>query len=149
MSLEEKIQSDLKVAMKAKDQAALRSIRAVKAAILIFKTSGTNEVLDEAGEIKILQKLVKQRQESLDIYEKQDREDLAVTEREEIDIIQKYLPEQMSDDKLREVIGDIINQTGASSMKDMGKVMGMANAKLAGKADGKAIATIVKEKLIN
>lgn len=147
MSLESKIQSDLKEAMKAKDQAAMRSLRAIKSAILLFQTSGAGKELDEAAEIKMLQKLVKQRQESLDIYEKQGREDLARTEREEIGIIKKYLPEQLSEEKLREIISGIVSETGASSMKDMGRVMGMANQKLAGKADGKTIATIVKELL--
>ena len=147
MSLESKITTDLKDAMKAKDQVALRSIRAIKSAIMLHNTSGSGESLDETGEIKLLQKLVKQRQESLGIYEKQGREDLAVTEREEIDVIQKYLPEQMSKDKIREIILEIVAQTGASSMKDMGKVMGMANQKLAGKADGKTIAAIVKAAL--
>jgi uncharacterized protein YqeY len=148
MSLEAKIQSDLKEAMKAKDQAALRSLRAIKSSILLHKTSGSHAELDEAGEIKMLQKLVKQRQESLDIYEKQGRDDLAVTEREEIAVIKKYLPEQMSPEKLREIISAIVSETGASSMKDMGRVMGMANQKLAGKADGKSISGIVKELLL-
>ena len=144
MSLETKINDDLKAAMKAKDQASLRAIRAIKNDILIQKTDGSGTTLNEEGEIKLLQKLVKQRQDSLDIFEKQDREDLAVTEREEIEVIQKYLPEQMSEEKLKEVIQDIISTTGASSMKDMGKVMGMASKTLAGKADGKTIATMVK-----
>jgi uncharacterized protein YqeY len=149
MSLEAKIQGDLKEAMKAKDQAALRSLRAIKSAILLHKTSGLGVDLDEAGEIKMLQKLVKQRQESLEIYQKQNREDLAVTEREEIAVIQKYLPEQISPEKLKEIISGIVAEVGASSMKDMGRVMGLANQKLAGKADGKAIAGVVKELLAN
>lgn len=147
MSLESKIQSDLKEAMKAKDQAAMRSLRAIKSAILLFQTSGEGKELDEAAEIKMLQKLVKQRQESLEIYEKQGRDDLARTEREEIEVIKKYLPEQLSEEKLKEIISGIVSETGASSMKDMGRVMGMANQKLAGKADGKTIAGIVKELL--
>jgi len=147
MSLETRITDDLKTAMKAKDQAALRSIRAVKAAIILTKTDGSGNELDEAGEIKLIQKLVKQRQESLGIYEKQGREDLAVTEREEIEILQRYLPQQLSEDELRPIITDIISQTGASGMKDMGKVMGMASAKLAGQADGKTISTMVKQLL--
>jgi len=149
MSLEAKIQDDLKEAMKAKDQAALRSLRAIKSAILLHKTSGSGVELDEAGEIKMLQKLVKQRQESLEIYQKQNRDDLAVTEREEIAVIQKYLPEQISPEKLKEIISGIVTEVGASSMKDMGRVMGLANQKLAGKADGKAIAGVVKELLAN
>ena len=147
MSLETRIMTDLKEAMKAKDQAALRSIRAVKAAITNIKTDGTGTILDEAGEIKLIQKLVKQRQDSLDIYEKQGREDLAVTEREEIEVLQNYLPAQMSDEDLTIFIKDIINKSGAESMKDMGKVMGMASTQLAGKADGKTISAKVKELL--
>lgn len=147
MSLENKIMADLKTAMKAKDQAALRSIRAIKAAILLQKTDGTGKKLDESGEIKLIQKLVKQRQDSLDIYEKQGREDLAKTEREEIEVLKKYLPEQISEEKLREIIAEIIRESGASSMKDMGKVMGIASKKLAGKADGKTIAAVVKAEL--
>lgn len=147
MSLETRIMTDLKEAMKAKDQAALRSIRAVKAAITNIKTDGTGTILDEAGEIKLIQKLVKQRQDSLDIYEKQGREDLAVTEREEIEVLQNYLPAQMSDEDLTIFIKDIITKSGAESMKDMGKVMGMASTQLAGKADGKTISAKVKELL--
>lgn len=147
MSLETKIAEDLKEAMKSKDQAALRSVRAIKAAILLFKTDGSGNALDTAGEIKILQKLVKQRQDSLDIYEKQGREDLAVTEREEIAIIQKYLPAQLSEAELKTSIQALITETGASSVKEMGKVIGLANQRLAGKAEGKAIAAMVKELL--
>ena len=141
MSLETKITTDLKQAMKDKDQAALRSIRAIKAAILLAKTDGSGKEIDE---IKIIQKLVKQRQESLDIYSKQNREDLALTEREEIEILQRYLPAQMSDEELTVFIHDLIAKTGANSMKDMGKVMGMASKQLAGRADGKSISTKVK-----
>lgn len=147
MSLEAKINNDLKEAMKNKDQVALRGIRAVKAAILLAKTDGSGEELNEEKEIKLLQKLVKQRQDSLEIYRKQNREDLAVVEVEEIEVIQRYLPEQLSEDKLREIIGTIINETGASGIKDMGKVMGLASQQLAGKADGKAIAAAVKSLL--
>jgi len=147
MALEEKIMTDLKAAMKAKDQAALRGIRAIKSEIIKFKTSGTGDTFDDAAEIKLLQKLVKSRQDSLDIYVKQDREDLAVVEREEIAVIQKYLPEQMSMDDLKAKIGELIAQSGAAGMKDMGKVMGMASKSLAGKADGKTISTVVKEML--
>jgi uncharacterized protein YqeY len=147
MSLEAKITEDLKEAMKSKNQAALRSVRAIKAAILLFKTDGSGHVLDEQSEIKILQKLVKQRQDSLDIYVKQGRDDLATTEREEIEIIQKYLPAQLSDTELESAIKQIIAETGASSAKEMGKVIGLANQRLAGKAEGKAIAAKVKEVL--
>ena len=147
MRLEQKINDDLKTAMKAKDQAALRGIRAIKSAILLAKTDGSGNELDEAGEIKILQKLVKQRKDCLEIYQKQNRDDLAATEREEIEIIERYLPVQLSNEELRKIIAEIISKTGAESMKDMGKVMGVASARLAGKADGKAIASVVRELL--
>ncbi len=147
MSLEAKIANDLKEAMKSKDQAALRSVRAIKAAILLFKTDGSGNELNEDSEIKLLQKLVKSRQDSLDIYVKQGREDLAVTEREEIAIIQKYLPAQLSPEELKATLQSIITETGATSGKDMGKVIGLANQRLAGKAEGKVIASLVKELL--
>lgn len=148
MSLETKINEDLKAAMKAKDEVALRSIRAIKSAIMLHNTSGSNETLDEAGEIKMVQKLIKQRQDSLDIYEKQNREDLAVKEREEIAVITKYLPEQMDKEELQEKLKGIIDELGASSMADMGKVMGKAQAMFAGKADGKTISSIVRNILM-
>jgi uncharacterized protein YqeY len=136
--------ADLKTAMKQKDQAALRTIRSIKAAILLQKTDGSGKELDEEGEIKLVQKLVKQRKDSLEIYEKQGREDLALTEREEIEILEKYLPAQLSEEEIKAEVEKIIEKTGASGMKDMGKVMGMANKQLAGSADGKTIAGIVK-----
>jgi hypothetical protein len=148
MALEEKIMTELKTAMLSKDEKALRSLRAIKAAIIIAKTSeGAGGVLKEEDEIKLLQKLVKQRKDSLEIYEKQNREDLAHKEKEEIEIIEKFLPKQMSPDELRVVIEEIINETGAASPADMGKVMGIANKRLAGKADGKTIAAMVKDLL--
>ena len=147
MSLEQKIMPDLKEAMKAKDQAALRAIRAIKAAILLNKTEAGATALDEAGEIKMLQKLVKQRQESYDIYIKQGRDDLAQPEKEEIDILQRYLPKQLSEEELTPIIKEIITHTGAVGMQDMGKVMGIANKKLAGQADGKTLASIIKNLL--
>lgn len=147
MSLESKLTQDLKAAMKAKDQPALRSIRAVKAAIMLIKTDGTGKELDDAGEIKLLQKLVKQRKDSLDIFEQQGREDLAQKEREEIAVIEKYLPQQMGADELKDFIQGVIDKVGATSMKDMGKVMGMANKELAGRADGKTISQMVKSLL--
>ena len=147
MTLEEKINSDLKAAMKAKDKVSLRGIRAIKSEILLLKTDGSGEELNDEKEIKLLQKLVKQRKDSLEIYEKQNREDLAVKEREEIAVIEKYLPQQMNAAELEGIIQQIISQTGAESMKDMGKVMGMASKQLAGKADGKTISTIVKQLL--
>ena len=144
MSLEQRITPDLKNAMKSKDQAALRSIRAIKAAIILVKTDGSGVELDNAGEIKLLQRLVKQRQESYDIFAKEGRDELAKKEMEEIEIIQKYLPAQMDQTELTELIKVIISETGAQSMKDMGKVMGIASGKLAGKADGKSISNVVK-----
>ncbi|MCB0645120.1 MAG: GatB/YqeY domain-containing protein [Saprospiraceae bacterium] len=147
MSLETKIMESLKEAMKAKDQAALRGIRAIKSAILLFKTDGSGNVLDEAAEIKLVQKLVKQRQDSLAIYKEQNREDLAKVEEEEIEVLMKFLPEQLSEADIEKIVGDIIAESGATSIKDMGKVMGLANAKLAGKADGKTISMIVKKLL--
>jgi len=147
MSLEKKIMTDLKEAMKAKDQAALRAIRAVKSALQLARTDGTGDEMTEEKEIKLLQKLVKQRKDSLDIYVKQNREDLAQVEREEIPFIEKYLPAQMDEAELETVIKGLIEKTGASGMKDMGKVMGMASKQLAGKADGKTISAMVKKLL--
>lgn len=147
MSLEQKIGKDLITAMKAKDQVALRGIRAIKSAIILMKTDGSGEALNEDKEIKMLQKLVKQRKDSLDIYRKQNRPDLAKIEEEEIEIIEKYLPKQLDASELESILKGIIEQTGASSMRDMGKVMGMASKQLAGKADGKTISSVVKQLL--
>jgi uncharacterized protein YqeY len=146
MSLEQKVMTDLKTAMLAKDEKSLRSLRAIKAAIINLKTSeGFSGEIKEDDEIKLLQKLVKQRKESLEIYEKQNRNDLAEKEREEIGVIEKFLPQQLSEEELKDVVASIIKETGATSPADMGKVMGMANKQLGGKADGKAIAAMVKE----
>ena len=148
MALEEKIMADLKTAMLAKDGKSLRSLRAIKAAIINAKTAeGAGGVLKEEDEIRLLQKLVKQRKDSLEIFEKQNREDLAQKEKEEIEVIERFLPKQMSPDELRVVIEAIINETGAASPADMGKVIGVANKQLAGKADGKTIAAMVKDLL--
>ena len=147
MSLEERINQDLKEAMKAKDPAALRGIRAIKAAILLEKTSGAKHEISNEVEMKIVQKLIKQRKDSLDIYQKQNREDLAQTEREEIEVIKQYLPKQLTREELRAEIKKVIDEIGASSIQDMGKVMGTASKKLAGKADGKTMSGIVRELL--
>ena len=148
MALEEKIMTDLKAAMLAKDEVALRSLRAIKAAIIIAKTSeGAGGVLKEEDEVKLLQKLVKQRKDSLEIFQKQNRDDLAQKEIEEIAVIEKFLPKQLSAEELKEIISGIIKETGASSQAEMGKVIGAANKQLAGKADGKTIASVVKELL--
>ena len=147
MTLEDKIKTDLKTAMKAKDQVSLRGIRAVKAAILLAKTDGSGKDLDPAAEIKMLQNLVKQRQDSLKIYVEQGRDDLAQPEREEIEVISRYLPEQMNEADLEALVKGVIEKTGASSMADMGKVMGMASKEVAGRADGKTISGVVKKLL--
>jgi uncharacterized protein len=148
MSLEQKVMTDLKTAMLAKDEKSLRSLRAIKSAIILAKTAeGAGGEIKEEDEIKLLHKLVKQRKDSLEIYEKQNREDLAQKEREEISVIEKFLPKQMDEAELRTIIQKIIEQSGASSSSDMGKVMGLTNKQLAGKAEGKTIAGIVKEML--
>jgi len=148
MNLEQKIMAELKTAMLAKDEKALRSLRAIKAAILLAKTSeGASGDLKEEDEIKLLQKLVKQRRDSLEIFTQQNRTDLAQKEQEEIEIIEKFLPKQLSGEELKAIITNIIAETGASSPADMGKVMGVATKQLAGKADGKAISALVKELL--
>ena len=147
MSLQQKVMSQLKEAMKAKDKVALESLRAVKSALLLAQTSGDNKELTEEDEIKLVQKLVKQRKESAALYAKQGREDLAEPEQAQAKVLEQFLPEQLSEDDLKQVISKIIEQVGASSMKDMGKVMGMASKQLAGKADGKAISTVVKQLL--
>ena len=138
----------MKDAMKSKDEATLRGLRAIKAAIILAKTAeGAGGKLSEADEVKLLQKLVKQRKDSLEIYQKQDRKDLAQKELEEIEVIEQFLPKQLSGDELKKIVAEIIQQTGASSPADMGKVMGVANKQLAGKADGKSISIVVKELL--
>jgi len=139
---------EMKAAMLAKDEATLRGIRAIKAAILNAKTEkGASDVLTEETETKLLQKLVKQRKDALEIFEKENREDLAKKEREELAVIEKFLPKQMSQDELRVELKNIIQQVGASGPQDMGKVMGVATKALAGKIDGKSISTAVKELL--
>jgi uncharacterized protein YqeY len=148
MTLQAQIDQDIKTAMLAKEEARLRGLRAVKAALLLAKTEkGASETLSEDAEMKVLQKLVKQRKESAAIYEAQNRKDLYQIEAEEIAVIEAYLPKQLDTETIKTHIQQIINQQGASGMKDMGKVMGLANAALAGKADGKTISDIVKELL--
>src|SRR5882757_10474641 len=148
MSLEQKVMADLKAAMLAKNEAALRGLRAIKAAIIIAKTSeGAGGELKEEDETKLLQKLVKQRKESLEIYQQQQRADLARKEEEEIAVIEQFLPKQLSAEELKTALSKIIAETGASSPADMGKVMGAATKQLAGKADGKSISAAVKELL--
>ncbi len=147
MSVQSQVMDQMKVAMKAKDKVALESLRALKSAFLLANTSGGSADLTEEDEIKIVQKLVKQRKDSAAIYTEQGRADLADPEIAQSAILEQFLPTQMSEDELKEVIGVIITQTGASSMGDMGKVMGMASQQLAGKADGKAISILVKQLL--
>jgi uncharacterized protein YqeY len=148
MSLEQKIMADLKTAMLAKNEKSIRGLRAIKAAILLAKTSeGAGGELKEDDEIRLLQKLVKQRKDSLEIYQQQNRTDLAQKEQEEIDVIERFLPNQLSAEELQLEIKKIIAETGASSAADMGKVMGVATKRLAGKADGKTISATVKELL--
>ncbi|MBL7682354.1 MAG: GatB/YqeY domain-containing protein [Flavipsychrobacter sp.] len=147
MSLEQKVMEEMKGAMRAKDEAALRTLRAIKAAILIEKTSGSGTEMTEADETKMLQKMAKQRRDSLDIFVQQNREDLAAKEREELAIIERFLPEQMGAEELQKIIKEIMTQVGASSPADMGKVMGVASKQLAGKADGKLISETVKQLL--
>lgn len=148
MSLEQKIMTELKAAMLAKDEAALRSLRAIKAAILLAKTAeGAGESLSEDEEIKMLQKMVKQRKDSLEIFQQQNRPELAKKEEEEIAVIEKFLPKQLSAEEVKAALTVIIANVGASSPADMGKVMGAATKELAGKADGKTISALVKELL--
>ena len=148
MALEEKIMAEMKEAMKAKNEGVLRSLRAIKAEIIKAKTDpGAGGQIDEATEQKFLQKMMKQRRDSLEIFEKQGREDLAVKEREEMAVIEKFLPKQMDEAAIKEIVTKIIAETGAVSPADMGKVMGVASKQLAGQADGKTISNIVKELL--
>ena len=147
MSLEQKIATDLKEAMKAKDQAAMRTLRSIKSAILLLKTDGSGEEITEEKEIKMLQKLLKQRNDYLEIFTKKGRDDLDFTEKEKIDVTQRYLPQPLTPEELQQSIHDIIKETGASSIKEMGKVIGLANQRLAGKAEGKTIAEVVKSLL--
>jgi len=147
MTLEEKIMEALKTAMREKDEAAKRGIRAIKAALLLAKTDGSGQEVTPEREIAILQKLVKQRRESLEIYERENRSDLAQKEQEEINVIEQYLPKQLDASELEAEIRAIIAETGAASPKDLGKVMGVASKRLAGKAEGKAISETAKRLL--
>ncbi len=145
MSLTTQIDQDIKQAMLAKQADKLRALRSVKSALLLAKTEkGASEEISEEAEIKVLQKLVKQRKESADIYQSQNRPDLYQIEKEEQEFIEAYLPKQMSRDEVETYLKDVIGRVGATSVKDMGKVMGTANKELAGKADGKTISEVVK-----
>lgn len=145
MNLEQQIMSEMKEAMKAKNEASLRSLRAIKAEIIKAKTEpGAGGEISADKELSMLQKMVKQRKDALTIYKEQNREDLAQKEQEEIDVIERFLPAQMSEEELKAELQQIISETGASSPADMGKVMGVATKKLAGRTDGKAISAAVK-----
>lgn len=148
MSLVDNINTDLKAAMMAKDEVTLRGLRAIKAAIQLALTEpGAGKDLAAEKEIQILQKLVKQRKDSIAIFEQQGRTDLSAKEKEEVTVIEKYLPKQMSEDEITAALQEIISSTGANGMKDMGKVMGLASKQLAGKADGSLISQLVKKLL--
>ncbi len=148
MGLEQQIMAEMKVAMKTKNEAFLRSLRAIKAEIIKAKTEpGAGGEINEATEQKFLQKMMKQRRDSFEIFEKQGRNDLAVKEKEEMEVIEKFLPKQMSEAEIKTAVSKIITETGAASPADMGKVMGVASKQLAGLADGKTISNIVKELL--
>ena len=148
MSLENTIMTAMKESMKSKDQTSLRSLRAIKSAIILQKTQkGSSDEISNEDELKILQKLVKQRKDSADIYQNQDRMDLAQPELDEIKVIEKFLPEALPEKEIEEAVKKVINDTGADGMKDMGKVMGIVTKTLMGKADGKTISTIVRNNL--
>jgi len=148
MNLEQKVMAQMKDAMKAKNEAALRGLRAIKAEIIKAKTEpGAQGEISADAEIKMLQKMVKQRRDSLEIFQQQNRQDLVQKEQDELSIIEQFLPAQMSSEELKKELQEIILETGASSAADMGKVMGAATKKLAGRADGKAISAAVKELL--
>jgi len=148
MSLQDIIDKDIKTAMLAKNEAGLRGLRAIKSALLVARTEkGASQYLDEATELKVLQKLVKQRKESAAIYQEQNRPDLYQIEAEEIAVIEAYLPKALAEEEVVAIIRSLIAQSGASGMQDMGKVMGLATKELAGQADGKLISELVKQLL--
>jgi uncharacterized protein YqeY len=147
MSLQDQISEQLKAAMKSKDQAALRTLRSIKAALLLLNTQEGKKEVSAEDEVAAIVKMAKQRKDSIAIFEEQGRNDLADKEKEELAILEGFLPKQLSAEELKTAVSEIISQTGASSMKDMGKVMGMASSKLKGQADGKDIAAMVKSLL--
>lgn len=148
MSLEAKVMDRLKQAMKDKNEAALRTLRAIKAAILVEKTAeGRTGALTEADELKLLQKMAKQRKESIEIYLQQNRQDLAQVEQEELSILEEFLPKAMSAEELSALVAKVIAESGATGPRDMGKVMGLVNAAVAGRAEGKTVADEVKSQL--
>lgn len=148
MQLEQKVMAEMKEAMKSKNEAALRALRGIKAEIIKAKTEpGASGTVDEAGEMKLLQKMMKQRKDSYDIFIQQGRSELAEKEKEEMDIIARFLPAQLSEEEITAIVKGIISTTGATSAADMGKVMGAATKEMAGRADGKLISQIVKNLL--
>ena len=148
MSLLNSLNDELKAAMRAKDSLKLEALRAIKSAVLLAKTATAGDVdLTEEDEIKLLQKLVKQRKDSAVIFKEQNRDDLAAPEEAQAKVIAQFLPDQLSQQEIEQIVDEIVAKTGAQGMKDMGKVMGMASKEMAGKADGKTISTIVKQKL--
>ncbi len=149
MSLKEKINNDIKEAMKAKDKNALKSLRSIKSAILLAETDGSGNEVGDAEVTRIIQKLAKQRQESHDLYVEQNRPDLANIEKDELEVLEKYLPKQMDAGELKDFLSDLVSELNAEGMKDMGRVMGEAQKKLAGRADGKTISSVVRELLSN
>lgn len=147
MGLQQKVMEQMKTAMKAKDAVALESLRAIKSALLLAQTSGEGDLTEE-DEVKLVQKLVKQRKDSAVIFNEQGRSDLAEPEMAQVTIIEQFLPEQLTEEEIEKVVVQTIKATGASGMKDMGKVMGMVSKELAGQADGKTISKLVKSKLM-
>ncbi|TVR77998.1 MAG: GatB/YqeY domain-containing protein [Saprospirales bacterium] len=147
MSLKEEINGGIKQAMKDKNQAALRALRSVKSAILLAETDGSGKEVDDSAVIRIIQKLSKQRKDSLDLYIEQNRPDLAEKEREELEILERYLPKAMGENELKAFLTELVRELGASGMQDMGRTMGAAQQRLAGRADGKAISAIVRQLL--
>ncbi len=148
MSLISKIDAEIKQAMLQKQEARLRGLRAIKAALLLAKTEkGASEELSEEAEVKAVQKQIKQRKDSIEIYKQQNREDLAKIEEEEVAVMEEFLPKQLSADELRAAIQELVNSLGVTDIKEMGKVIGAANKALAGKSDGKSIAEMVKQVL--
>ncbi|MEJ2584696.1 MAG: GatB/YqeY domain-containing protein [Robiginitalea sp.] len=148
MSLQDQVMQEMKTAMKAKDTVTLESLRAIKSALLLARTEkGGGKALSEADEVALVQKLVKQRKDSAAIYKEQGREDLAGPELEQVAVLERFLPEQLSEEEVQKEVADTINSLGATDMKDMGRVMGALTQKLAGKADGKTIAAMVRQQL--
>ena len=148
MGLQQQLMQEMKAAMKAKDTVALESLRAIKSALLLAQTEkGAGSEMSEADEVKLVQKLVKQRKDSAAIYKEQGREDLAAPELAQVEVISRFLPEQLTEEEIEKVVVQTIDAIGATGMQDMGKVMGMVTKELAGQADGKTISTIVRSKL--